>query len=35
MDLSKSVLTHLAGLESENPYDVALSLVKRDIQNLF
>jgi hypothetical protein len=35
MDLSKSVLTHLANLESENPYDVALSLIKRDIQNLF
>ena len=35
MDLSKSVLTHLANLESENPYDVALSIVKRDIQSLF
>jgi hypothetical protein len=35
MDLSKSVLTHLANLESENPYDLALSLIKRDIQNLF
>jgi hypothetical protein len=35
MDLSKSVLTHLANLESENPYDAALSLIKRDIQNLF
>lgn len=35
MDLSKSVLTHLANLDIENPYDVALSLVKRDIQNLF
>lgn len=35
MDLSKSVLTHLANLESENPYDVALSIVKKDIQSLF
>jgi hypothetical protein len=35
MDLSKSVLTHLAGLDIENPYDMALSLVKRDIQHLF
>ncbi|SDM38307.1 hypothetical protein SAMN05421813_11111 [Daejeonella rubra] len=35
MDLSKSVLTHLANLESENPYDVALGIVKRDIQSLF
>jgi hypothetical protein len=35
MDLSKSVLTHLANLESEDPYDAALSLIKRDIQNLF
>ena len=35
MDLSKSILTHLANLETENPYDVALSIVKRDIQSLF
>jgi hypothetical protein len=35
MDLSKSVLTHLANLESENPYDVALSIVKKDVQSLF
>jgi len=35
MDLSKSVLTHLANLESENPYDVAMSIVKKDIQSLF
>jgi hypothetical protein len=35
MDLNKSVLTHLAGLDIENPYDMALSLVKRDIQHLF
>ncbi len=35
MDLSKSILTHLANLETENPYDVALNIVKRDIQSLF
>lgn len=35
IDLSKSVLTHLANLESESPYDVALRIVKRDIQSLF
>lgn len=35
IDLSKSILTHLAGLETENPYDVALSIVKRDMQSLF
>jgi hypothetical protein len=35
MDLSKSVLTHLANLEDENPYDVAISLVKREIQSIF
>jgi hypothetical protein len=35
MDLSKSVLKHLANLESENPYDLALKIVKKDIQSLF
>lgn len=35
VDLSKAILNHLATLETENPYDVALSLVKRDIQQLF
>jgi hypothetical protein len=35
MELSKSVLTHLANLESENPYDIALSIVKKDVQSLF
>lgn len=35
MDLSKSVLTHLANLDSENPYDLASSLVKKDLQSLF
>ncbi len=35
LDLSKTILSHLAGLESENPYEVALSIVKRDVQSLF
>ena len=35
IDLSKSVLNHLANLETENPYDLALSIVKKDIQSLF
>ncbi|WP_411274365.1 hypothetical protein [Daejeonella sp.] len=34
-DLSKSILIHLAGLESENPYDIALNIVKKDVQALF
>jgi hypothetical protein len=34
-DLSRSILIHLAGLETENPYDVALNIVKHDIQSLF
>ena len=34
-DLSKSILVHLAGLESENPYEVALNIVKKDVQALF
>lgn len=34
-DLSRSILVHLAGLESENPYDVALNIVKKDVQVLF
>lgn len=34
-ELSKSILIHLAGLESENPYDVALNIVKKDVQALF
>lgn len=35
VDLSKAILSHLATLETDNPYDVALGLVKRDIQQLF
>ena len=34
VDLSKTILTHLAGME-QNPYDAALDLVKADIQQLF
>ncbi len=34
-DLSKSILIHLAGLETENPYEVALDIVKKDVQVLF
>ncbi len=34
-DLSKSVLVHLAGLEAEDPYEVALNIVKQDVQALF
>ncbi|MEJ7694622.1 hypothetical protein [Daejeonella sp.] len=34
-DLSKSILVHLAGLETENPYEVALDIVKKDVQVLF
>ncbi len=35
LELSKSVLLHLANLESENPYDIALVLVKREIHTIF
>lgn len=35
VDLSKAILNHLATLETDNPYDVALLLVKKDIQQLF
>ena len=35
IELSKAILTHLATLESENPYDTALMIVKQDIQQLF
>lgn len=34
-DLNKSILMHLADLDTENPYDVALDIVKRDVQALF
>ena len=35
VDLSRAVLTHLANLETENPYDLALTIVKGDMQSLF
>ncbi|HEY0771441.1 MAG TPA: hypothetical protein VGD31_14010 [Sphingobacteriaceae bacterium] len=35
IELSKVILTHLATLENENPYDVALVIIKQDIQQLF
>ncbi len=35
VDVSKSILMHLANLETDNPYDTALTIVKRDIQQLF
>ncbi len=35
VELSKAILNHLAALETDNPYDVALILVKKDIQQLF
>ena len=33
--LSKTILSHLERLEMENPYDRALIIIKRDIQQLF
>ena len=33
--LSKTILSHLERLEMENPYDMALTLIKRDIQHSF
>lgn len=35
VDLSRVILTHFATLEIENPYDIALGIIKRDIQQLF
>ena len=35
VELSRVVLTHLANLETDNPYDIALLMVKRDLQLLF
>lgn len=34
-DLSKSILIHLSSLETDNPYDVALNIVKQDVQSIF
>ena len=35
VDLSRSVLSHLANLETENPYELALQIVKSDMQAIF
>lgn len=35
IDLSKVILTHMTNLNEENPYDVALALIKQDVQQLF
>jgi len=35
LDLSRTVLSHLANLETENPYDLALTIIKGDMQSLF
>jgi hypothetical protein len=35
VDLSRSVLSHLANLETENPYELALQIVKGDMQAIF
>jgi hypothetical protein len=34
-ELGKAILMHLSELETENPYDIALSIVKQDIHSLF
>lgn len=34
VDLSRTILNHLAHLEVDNPYEVALSIVKRDIHQI-
>ena len=35
VDLSRAILSHLANLENENPYELALQIVKSDMQSLF
>ena len=35
MDLSKAILNYLGEQESEDPYELALGVIKRDIQQLF
>jgi len=32
IDLSKVILSHIANLEEDNPYEVALNIVKREVQ---
>ncbi len=34
IELSKAILTHMAGID-ENPYDLTIELIKKDIQQLF
>lgn len=34
IELSKAILQHMAGI-SENPYDLTIELIKKDIQRLF
>ncbi|WP_293304192.1 hypothetical protein [Pedobacter sp. UBA5917] len=34
IELSKAILQHMAGIE-ENPYDLTIELIKKDIQRLF
>ena len=34
IELSKSILQHMAGID-ENPYDLTIELIKKDIQGLF
>jgi hypothetical protein len=34
IELSKAILTHMAGID-ENPYDLTIELIKKDIQRLF
>ncbi|EHQ25391.1 DUF7935 family protein [Mucilaginibacter paludis] len=34
MDLSRTVLMHLSKLE-DNPYDIALAMIRRDLEDLF
>jgi hypothetical protein len=34
LDLSKTVLAHLASLQ-DNPYDIALSMIRKDMEELF
>lgn len=35
MDLSKAILNYLGEQEADNPYELALAVIKRDIQQLF
>jgi hypothetical protein len=34
-DLSKSILMHLSQIETDNPYDTALEIVKQDLRSLY